>query len=351
MNKKKSVPSAAMRLSDGGVELLVQEGNGPRRLRMIGNSGRPILGHWFWGTLAIDLSGINIGRQKRPVLCEHDNERKAGYTDKIYIADEGVVAEGVFLNNDEAKEVIQLLDDGYPWEASIHIPALSIEEVAAGSTAKVNGYALPGPATIFRKSELRELSFCTLGADQHTSAVALTVGADVINVEVIGVLDMELDKLTVKILEKDRPDLVEQIEAKLTKSITASAEKEKGEQLKAARQEGIDAERKRAVSIAQEANKFGLPEQVSKLIAEGVDEIGALMRLKDARIEALQKGTPSSPGPSNDQESESLSVEDKHEKEWSKSAELRTEFLNDKDVYLSYCKAKDEGRAKIHGVD
>ena len=55
---------------------------------------------------------------------------------------------------------------------SVRIEPSSIDEIQAGNTVTVNGKLLHGPITVFRGGRIREVSFCALGADENTMAVA-----------------------------------------------------------------------------------------------------------------------------------------------------------------------------------
>ncbi|MFH1458189.1 MAG: hypothetical protein ABIG31_03355, partial [Candidatus Omnitrophota bacterium] len=154
-----NIPKAALRFKeeDVPVEILAsQEGEETkkRKFSMIANSGRVMLNHWLWGNLAIDLSGVSIGRKKKPALRDHNSNRIVGWTEGINIDEKrGIVAEGIFSEKTEdGVQALELADEGFPWQASIYIPPLVIERVKEGETAEVNGRKLKGPGTIFRKS-------------------------------------------------------------------------------------------------------------------------------------------------------------------------------------------------------
>ena len=156
--------SASVRLEDGGDA----ESKG-KRFRLVANSGMPFE-HWC-GQLVFDLKGVKWGKDKLPVLHNHEPGRRVGWTDKIEVDEEkGLVMTGTFLKNAIAREVQEDAAAGYPWQASIYLKALKIEEIAEKTTAEVNGRTIIGPATIFRESYLREGSFCELGADEQTGA-------------------------------------------------------------------------------------------------------------------------------------------------------------------------------------
>jgi hypothetical protein len=57
---------------------------------------------------------------------------------------------------------------------SVHIKPSVIEEVAPGGVTQVNGREESGPLTIFRNSEIIEVSFTATGADSNTTALAMS---------------------------------------------------------------------------------------------------------------------------------------------------------------------------------
>ena len=69
-------------------------------------------------------------------------------------------------------QVAQDSDDGFPWQMSVRIDPSAIEEIQAGASVTVNGKVHQGPITVFRGGRIREVSFCALGADDNTNAVA-----------------------------------------------------------------------------------------------------------------------------------------------------------------------------------
>jgi hypothetical protein len=88
-----------------------------------------------------------------------------------------VELEGLFSTaTEDGAEVGKLLEEGFPWQASVGIFEGSTEFVREGEETEVNGHKLKGPGTIFRKSTLREVSFVALGADRQTSAEAFAAG-------------------------------------------------------------------------------------------------------------------------------------------------------------------------------
>lgn len=156
------------------------EADAADRFTMVANSGKPIEGHAFFGTLGINLSGVRWAK-KVPVLLDHSTSHRIGVTEDIRVSEEGLVARGTFLSNDLARSVVSDSKQGFPWQASVYLKANKVRELREDETYLVNGHEMAGPGYIFEESELREVTFTALGADPNTSAVALsgTVAATV----------------------------------------------------------------------------------------------------------------------------------------------------------------------------
>ncbi|KKW81553.1 hypothetical protein AAV96_03240 [Acinetobacter sp. AG1] len=134
-------------------------------------SGEAIQGHYYWGDVVFDLDTMQI---KTPLgaLIDHDTGRRAGVVTSFTKDNQGgLKVVGDLLSNKYGQEVAQDSDEGYPWQMSVYIDPGSIEEVERGEVV-VNGKTLKAPITIFRNGVIREVSFCALGADENTSAIA-----------------------------------------------------------------------------------------------------------------------------------------------------------------------------------
>ncbi len=300
------IPKAALRFreEERPVEILASKEGGKqekRKFSMVAHSGRIMLNHWLWGNLAIDLSGVSIGREKKPALRDHNSNRIVGWTEGITIDENrGIVANGIFSEKTEdGREALELADEGFPWQASIYIPPLAIERVREGETAEVNGQHLKGPGTIFRKSVLREVSFCALGADEHTSATALKDRGETIDLDVQiiknkneEVENMELSELTVEVLKTKRSDLSEAL---------LKEGRESGAQ--ANLDAGAKKERERIIAILKEAKGFeGMGDLAQEAIEKGDSVETAVGKFKDKRLAELEKNAPSSLGPDADKD-------------------------------------------------
>ncbi|MDO3665329.1 hypothetical protein [Acinetobacter higginsii] len=152
------------------IEKSTEEGK-KRTFTGVAYSGEVIQGHYYWGDVIFDLDTIQM---KTPLgaLIDHDTGRRAGVVRNFTKDNQGgLKVSGDLLSNKNGQEVAQDSDEGYPWEMSVYIVPGSIEEVDRGEVV-VNGKTLKGPITIFRNGVIREVSFCALGADDNTSAVA-----------------------------------------------------------------------------------------------------------------------------------------------------------------------------------
>jgi len=149
-----------------------------RTFHITAYTGRPL--EFSWGKLAIDVSGIRA-KPKMPVLREHQRDRIVGRTKTVIKDGSNLLMSGTFSQSTrDAAEVLALADEGYPWEASIGVWPIKVQVLdSEKEVAKVNGYELRGPAEIWRESDVREVSFVTLGRDPDSAAISLALGEDV----------------------------------------------------------------------------------------------------------------------------------------------------------------------------
>ena len=123
--------------------------------------------------VVVDLEGLSVGRQRRPILLDHtrDVDFVMGQTDSVVpMNGQLIVAGQVMGESPKARQVIALNDKGFAWQASIGARADQVEFVAEGKTAQANGREFAGPVNIARRATLGEISFVVLGADDNTSA-------------------------------------------------------------------------------------------------------------------------------------------------------------------------------------
>ncbi len=144
-----------------------------RRFTMTAYTGGPMqLSGWRY-PVVVDLQGMQMGKQRRPILLDHtrDVDFVVGQTDSIAVMNNSLIVAGqVMGDSPKARQVISLNDKGFAWQASIGARADQVEFVAEGKTTMVNGQEVIGPMNVARRSMLGEVSFVVLGADDNTSA-------------------------------------------------------------------------------------------------------------------------------------------------------------------------------------
>lgn len=144
-----------------------------RRFSAVGYSGEPITNHPYWGTVAFDLTGMQVPNPM-PMLMGHDPDKIAGFSQQFDLNGK-LNLEGVLSKTTQfGKDVAALADEGFPWQMSVRIKPLVLEEIAPGAFSEVNGKILNGPAVVFRKSKISETSFTPIGWDDKTSATVLS---------------------------------------------------------------------------------------------------------------------------------------------------------------------------------
>ena len=149
-----------------------EDGKKKRTFSGVAYSGEVITDHWYWKQVIFDLDSMQI-KGRIPALLEHSSYQRAGAIESHAISYEsGLTVSGILLSNEFGAQVATDSDDGFPWQMSVRIEPSSIDEIQAGNTVTVNGKLLHGPITVFRGGRIREVSFCALGADENTMAVA-----------------------------------------------------------------------------------------------------------------------------------------------------------------------------------
>lgn len=164
-----------LRGDKGSVNIQAAQGEGEakklRRFDMLAYTGGPMdLAYWAFPTV-VDLDGLDVSAQLRPILRDHLTDQVVGHSDKIQIKDYALAVTGVISGvGVTAQEVVGASDNGFPWRASVGASALSVLEIKDGEKATANGREFDGPCYIVRKSRLDEVSFVALGADDATTA-------------------------------------------------------------------------------------------------------------------------------------------------------------------------------------
>lgn len=186
-----------------------QEGKKKRTFSGTAYSGEVITDHWYWDRIIFDLDSMQL-KGRIPALLEHRSSQRAGAINTHSISHQtGLTVSGDLMSNEFGTQVAQDSDDGFPWQMSVRIDPSAIEEIQAGSSVSVNGKIHQGPITVFRGGRIREVSFCALGADDNTNAVAASHNPTQSSKEDTDV-DLEQAKAKIQELEGQVNTLTEQ---------------------------------------------------------------------------------------------------------------------------------------------
>jgi phage head maturation protease len=143
----------------------------PRRFRIEAYTGAAIRQGWSREPVVIDLAGMKFN-QRIPIVLGHDYTLGSilGQTDSVSVEGGKLIVEGEILaETDVARQVLQLAERGYAWQASVGADVRRHQKIDAEAATSVNGQMFSGPVRIVKASALREVSFVTLGADAETS--------------------------------------------------------------------------------------------------------------------------------------------------------------------------------------
>jgi hypothetical protein len=148
-----------------------QPQSGPPRFAMVGYTGGAMRLAGWRHPVVVDLTGMAIPSQKRPIRMNHDAGMGVGHTERVSIDNGQLVASGVVSRDTPAaRDVVAGGRNGFPWQASIGASVQEHEFVREGQSVAVNGRSFIGPINVVRKSVLGEISFVDLGADGDTTA-------------------------------------------------------------------------------------------------------------------------------------------------------------------------------------
>ena len=141
------------------------------RFSMVAYTGGPMrIAGWRYPVI-VDLAGLGIPSQNRPIRFGHDMASGVGHTDALKIENGQLVGAGVVSRDTAAaKEIVVSARNGFPWQASIGAAVEEFEFVKESQKVLVNGREFLGPVNVVRKAMLGEISFVDLGADGQTSA-------------------------------------------------------------------------------------------------------------------------------------------------------------------------------------
>ena len=141
------------------------------KFRMVAYTGGPMKVAGWRHPVVIDLAGLAIPSQSRPIRFGHDAAAGVGHTSAVGVEDGRLVASGVISRDTHAaKEVVASARNGFPWQASVGASVEAFEFLRENQSATVNGREVQGPLNIVRRATLGEISFVDLGADGGTTA-------------------------------------------------------------------------------------------------------------------------------------------------------------------------------------
>lgn len=145
--------------------------SGPAKFSIVAYTGAPIRQSWSAEPIVIDLAGMKFAKQI-PVVVGHDYTIGSilGQATNVRVEGSSLIVEGEILaDSDIANRVVGMAKRGYAWQASVGADVRRHQKVAADQQVTVNGQIFNGPVRVVKASNLREVSFVTLGADSQTS--------------------------------------------------------------------------------------------------------------------------------------------------------------------------------------
>ena len=132
-------------------------------------SGGPVSQWWASSKLVIDLAGMEVAKQI-PLLYSHvnDPEYRLGQVVAENTGKELRISGGVDTSGARGKMVVEA-GKKYDWQLSVGAEIEALEEVQPDDEREINGRTFKGPFLHVKKSMLREVSICAVGADPETS--------------------------------------------------------------------------------------------------------------------------------------------------------------------------------------
>lgn len=239
-----------------------------RRFELAAHSGN-VLEAWF-GDWIIELRGMRF-EEKIPVLLEHKYEKPVGVCDSVRFDDEkGLMMSGYFCDTEEAKKILSLLEQGFPYQASVGIYPDEVFFLQEKAKAEVNGKTVEGPIDIWKKSYVREVSFTALGWDANTSATLLTHKGDTMAAvnQKEGQAVLQQEGVTLSANQPEQ-DMQKTQDLSAANAMAATDEKALNLSARQAAEAAVIGERNRISEITALCAKFGLTELSAELAAEG----------------------------------------------------------------------------------
>ena len=122
---------------------------------MVAYTGGPMrIAGWRYPVI-VDLAGLGIPSQSRPIRFGHDAQSGVGHSDAIRVEGGQLLAAGVVSRDTPAaKEIVVSAKNGFPWQASIGASVEEFEFVKENQTAHRQRPRILGPVNVVRKSIL-----------------------------------------------------------------------------------------------------------------------------------------------------------------------------------------------------
>jgi outer membrane murein-binding lipoprotein Lpp len=275
-------------------------GQEPRKFKGTAYGGGIISDHGMWDRVIFDLRTTKAP-DRMPVLLDHDSGQIVGYTASVEVG-ESIRVEGVVTDGEAGRKVADQAAQGFPWQMSVRIMPETIVRLDDNEMMSVNGREVKGPASVFKDSLIREVSFCALGADRDTEANVFNMKEARMETKPAG---QDRD-LAIQALSDERAALkaeTETLKGRVTEFASANAElkgqvkalefegRSLKESLEAARKEAEEA-RARFQALRLSSRSAILEEDYRRLNMKFSAEdagISAVIQAEDAVFEAFRK--------------------------------------------------------------
>ena len=166
--------SGSLLIPSGEVTFRAAEGeaDAPPRFEMLAYTGGAMSFPRFKHPVVVDLQGMAIDSQTKPIRFQHDSRHGVGHTESLRIEGGKLYASGVVSRDTEtAREIVTSGRRGFPWQASIGVSAAKVDLIRAGQSVVVNGQTFQGPVFVASSCHLDEISFTDAGRDSKTVAM------------------------------------------------------------------------------------------------------------------------------------------------------------------------------------
>jgi hypothetical protein len=308
-----------------------------------------VLNLGWWGRFVFNVSGMRA-KTKMPILREHMRDRIVGWSKKAWADGNNFLISGDFSSStQDAREVLELAKEGFPWQASVGISPIKIKRLGSEKeSAMVNGQKLVGPLEIWLESEVSETSFVSLGADGDTAAIALSGNQDKVQCTLVENTEREIEimEITLEKIKSEYPDIANALvsEGKI-EGMKEGAQAER-DRIAAVRAQALPGHERLIEDMVNDGTTTG--EQAAVRILQAEKQIRADIKANlDADTKELPKVPPSNP-PENEPKVD-VSTEAGMKAAWEKDKGLREEFGEDFETFKAYQQAEKEGRFKVLG--